>query len=79
MLSVLHHFPDPCYAFKPDSNFVEMQYVQKNLAEWKEVEFMFSKKATKIDEIFTVDLAFTKGQLISFFGRSYGSTILFRD
>ena len=26
---------------------------------------MFSKKATKIDEIYTVDLTLTKGQLIS--------------
>ena len=66
MLSVLHHFPDPCYAFKPDSNFVEMQYVQKNLAEWKEVEFMFSKKATKIDEIFTNQI--NGDDFINFFG-----------
>ena len=29
------------------------------------VKFVFSKKATKIDEIFTVDLKFTKVQLIS--------------
>ena len=29
------------------------------------VKFVFSKKATKIDEIFTFDLTLTKGQLIS--------------
>ena len=29
------------------------------------LKFMFSKKATKIDKIFTVDLTLTKGQLIS--------------
>ena len=29
------------------------------------LKFMFSKKATKIDELFTVDLKLYKGQLIS--------------
>ena len=29
------------------------------------IKFMFSKKATKIEDIFTVDLMVTKGQLIS--------------
>ena len=31
----------------------------------QQLKFMFSKKATKIDEILTIDLKSTKGQLIS--------------
>ena len=51
------------YVFKVlRKSFVEPIFISKSSSVDKSsliVKFMFSKKATKIDEIFTVDLTFT--------------------